>query len=308
MSYAKKHKRNKKYKNSGPRPYVVRLDNAVAMAFPPTIDEFRLVAGKGGRKPGADHFLRYESEDPPRGKAHFDIAVCGSAPLFVPAGFSREHLAEMAKAVAAVGEDPRAEDVRFGDDLFCGMLERTTIPFLVHRGSYREVGCDALFGTTVVVLPFRGKYFEIRYSEPWVEKGSKSADDILAIFMGGLARPHKSMESRVEGFLRALDGLLLDVLKSIQPDMVSWYRLGVDPSVSDDEAFAAIDRKLEWLSPPDIQNTVRESAMETVAAYLEIWSARRIGRNLDDVIPLFVDFLDRFKGRAPAALRVSTTP
>lgn len=280
-------------------------DETTGVTFPPVLDGNNLAARRNCGENGHDYSLRYEADDPGDVKPRFEILVHGRAEPYVPDGYSEETVVELAKAVADVGAPDHAADVHFADEPFCAMLRRTAVPYLIMPGSYRASESGALFGTMVVVFPFRGRYFRIRYSESWGEKRSKSPDEVFDIIADRLLRPHKSMLQRVSDFLDALDGLFHDVLAALQPDPSAYFRLGVDPSVPDDEVFKAFGRKLDWLTPEEAD--VMGHAQEVVKAFAEICMARRLGGTLSEVlIPLGCRFLDRRdrRGDKPAVLPI----
>lgn len=216
-------------------------DDEIEVFFPPSLAGNAMLFRQTYGDSGLGYSLRYgffgsNADDP-----HFDLYVYDHGERIPDddGGVLRIHVAEMVNSLVAVSDprSPVAADGHFPDTLAGDEFGKTGIHYLSTNGSFRRLDTGTVFGTAMVLFPFRGKFIKIRYSEPWCEKTPDTFEETFERIEENLLEGRPNLFNRVGAFLDSLDGLLFGSLKPEKRRLLQAARtLGIRPGASNKEA------------------------------------------------------------------------
>lgn len=217
---------------------IVWRDDEIEVEFPPTLAGNAMLHRQTYGDDGLGYSLRYGAYGTGAGSPHFDLYVYDHGQCIPDdeGGVFRIHVAEMVNTLVAISDprNPAAEDGRFPDQLSGGQFDKTGIHYLSIQGSYRCPESGAVFGTAIVIFPFRGKFIKIRYSEPWSEKTPDTFEETFERIERNLLEGRPNLFNRVADFLESLDGLLFGSLPRERKELLQASSLLEIPPDSDE--------------------------------------------------------------------------
>ena len=222
---------------------IVWRDDEIEVEFPPTLAGNAMLHRQTYGDDGLGYSLRYGAYGTGAGSPHFDLYVYDHGQCIPDdeGGVFRIHVAEMVNTLVAISDprNPAAEDGRFPDQLSGGQFDKTGIHYLSIQGSYRCPESGAVFGTAIVIFPFRGKFIKIRYSEPWSEKTPSTFEETFKRIERNLLDGRPNLFNRVADFLESLDGLLFGSLPRERKELLRASTFLEIPTDSDEEEAEA---------------------------------------------------------------------